>query len=324
MIEITPRNIRMWSMLGSRGTFGTTLLGIARDLDDILVMTGDLCESSGLSQFAAAYPDRFINAGIAEQNMIGIAAGLASEGKTVFCTSFSTFISMRSCEQVRNHLGYMGLNVKLVGLAAGFATGVLGYSHYGLEDIAIMRAIPNITVLSPADATETAKATLAAAKIKGPVYLRLTGAMNNPVVYKEDYKFEAGQAITLKSGVDVAIIATGTMVHFSLEAAKLLENEGISVTVIDMHTIKPLDTGIIDKISKSVKLIATVEEHHLIGGLGSAVAEYQAGSVNTPPQVMLGVPDEFSRAGDYPFMLEKYGLTAPKIARTIRDRYVLL
>jgi transketolase len=294
---------------------------MAKDTGNITAISGDLCQSSGLSIFASTFPDRFINTGIAEQNMLGIAAGLASEGEIVFCTSFATFISMRACEQVRNHLGYMGLNVKLVGLAAGFGTGVLGYSHYGLEDIAIMRAIPNITVLSPADGTETVKATIAAAEFRGPVYLRLTGEMNNPIVYKEDYKFEIGRAITLKEGGDVAIITTGSMVYYSLEAAKLLEKEGLSVTVVDMHTIKPLDTRTIDKVSQNTKLLVTVEEHRKIGGLGSAVAEHLAGRVNTPPQLVIGVPDEFSPAGDYKFMLDKYGLTATGIARDVKERY---
>ncbi|MFH1618988.1 MAG: transketolase C-terminal domain-containing protein [bacterium] len=324
MITVNPTNARIWSKLGSRGSFGTTLAELGAQNANILAVSADLCNTSGLDRFRAAFPDRFFNVGIAEQNMIGVSAGLSSEGYVVFGSSFSNFIALRSCEQVRHYLGYMQSNVKLVGLAAGFPLGMFGNTHYGLEDISMMRVIPNITVLSPADGTETVKATIAAAEVSGPVYLRLTGGMNNPIVYKEDYKFEVGRAITLKEGGDVAIIATGSMVHYSLEASKLLEKEGLSVAVIDMHTIKPLDGGIIDKMSKNTKIVVTVEEHRITGGLGSAVAEYRAGRANTSPQVMIGVPDEFSRAGDYRFMLDKYGLTAPKIAGTILERYASL
>ena len=321
MTVVNSTNARIWSKLGSRGSFGTAMLDLGTQNNNILAISADLCKTSGLNRFRAAFPDRFINVGIAEQNMIGVAAGLSAGGHIVFGTSFSNFIALRSCEQVRHYLGYMKSNVKLVGLAAGFSIGMFGATHYGIEDIAIMRAIPNITVLSPADSTETVKSTVAAAEFNGPVYLRLTGGMNSPIVYKEDYKFEIGKAISLKEGRDIIIIATGSMVYNSLEAAKLLEAQGISATVIDMHTIKPLDTSIINQAGKSVKLIVTEEEHSIIGGLGGAVAEYKSTLKNAPPQIMIGIPDEFGNAGDYPFMLDKYGLTAAKIARTILDSY---
>ena len=198
--------------------------------------------------------------------------------------------------------------------------GMFGNTHYGVEDIAVMRAIPNLTIISPADSTETVKATLAAAELIGPVYLRLTGGMNNPIVFTEDYPFQIGKAIMIKKGSDIAIIATGSMVHYSLAAANLLGEHGVSATVINMHTIKPLDTEIIALVSQSAKLIVTVEEHSVIGGLGGAIAEYKTKIKNAPPQLIIGLRDEYGYAGDYPFMLDKNGLTSEKIAKTIMEQ----
>lgn len=321
---INSMNSRMFSKLGSRGAFGVCLLEIAEEYDNIIALSADLCNTSGLDRFRNTFPERFINVGIAEQNMIGIAAGLANEGYIPFATTFSNFISLRSCEQVRHFLGYMKQNVKLVGLASGFAMGMFGNTHYGIEDIAIMRSIPNITILSPADSSEVAKATKATAVFNGPVYLRLTGAMNNPIVYKDDYTFEIGKAITLKEGTDIAIIATGTMVYNSLKAAEIMENNGLSVAVIDMHTIKPLDTEAIDEACAKTKLIVTVEEHSVIGGLGGAVAEYSNSKNITPPQLILGISDTFKRAGDYNYMLEQNRLQPEQLAKRIIDRYTEL
>jgi transketolase len=319
MTVVNAMNARIWSKLGSRGSFGAALLDVGMKNGTVLAMSADLCNTSGLDRFRGALPARFINTGIAEQNMVGIAAGLSAEGYVVFATSFSNFITLRSCEQVRHYLGYMQSNVKIVGLAAGFAMGMFGNTHYGLEDIAVMRAMPNLTILSPADSTETVKATLAAAELAGPVYLRLTGGMNNPIVYKEDYPFQIGKAITLKEGRDIAIVATGSMVHSSLASAQLLAERGVSATVVDMHTLKPLDTEILDKMCRDAKLIVTVEEHSVVGGLGGAIAEYKSKLKNVPPQLTLGVRDEFGHAGDYAFMLDKYGLTADKISRSILE-----
>ncbi len=322
MISFTPANIRTWSMLGSCGAFGMAALDLPESDDNIVIVTADLCSFSGLERFRGRFPDRFYNVGIAEQNMIGIAAGLTKEGFNVFATTYATFASTRSCDPVRVNMGYMGLGIKLVGLTAGLSVGILGATHMSIEDIAIMRAIPNLTVISPADCTETIKATLAAAKHDGPIYLRLTGGMNNPVVYKNDYDFEIGKAITLREGNDIAIIATGSMVYQSLEAAKILEKQGLSASVIDMHTVKPLDTAVLDKAFDQSKLIVTVEEHSIIGGLGGAVAEYKSKQKNTPVQLTIGIEDTFPHAGDYAYLLEKYGLTAPKIAQKIAEKFV--
>jgi len=316
-MEITPGNVRQWSRLGSRGVFGQAILSLAEKKQDLMVLSADLGNSSGLDRFKTTYPDKFINVGIAEQNMIGVAAGLAKGGFVVFATSFAPFISMRSSEQIRMNLGYMNLNVKAVAIGSGVSMGFLGVSHYGIEDVAIMRAIPNLVVVAPADCAEIVKTVYAAADYDGPMYIRLTGAASNPPVYKEDYKFELGKAITLREGADVTIIASGTMVYESLEAAKALEEKGISATVVNMHTIKPLDTSVIDKAVSSSKVIATVEEHSVIGGLGSAVAEYKASFAGAPPQLIIGLPDNYGKAGDYRYLLEKYGLTGQQIAQKI-------
>lgn len=318
MIVINSINARTWSKLGSRGTFGQAIIDIADTVENLMVLTADLSTTSGLDRFKNKYPNNFLNVGIAEQNMIGIAAGMAKEGKTVFATTFSNFAAMRSYEQIRLNLGYMGLNVKVVGLAGGMAMGMFGNTHYGIEDIALMRAVPGLTVLSPADGIEIVKTVKAAAEFNGPLYIRLSGAMNNPMVYTEDYHFEIGKAVTLKEGTEITIIATGTMVYESLMAAKILEAESISTGVVNMHTIKPLDTSIIDKACATSKLIVTVEEHGTIGGLGGAVAEYKATLSNTPKQLFIGLPDKFGKAGEYKYLLNKYGLTGAQIAEKIK------
>ena len=282
------------------------------------MVTGDLGDSSGLARFKNTFPDRFINVGIAEQNMIGVAAGLAKEGYNVFATSFGPFITLRSGEQIRMNLGYMELNVKAVAIGSGLSMAFLGNSHYGLEDAAVMRTIPNLTVVSPADCAEIVKVVHAAAEFNGPMYIRLTGAVGNPPVYTEEYDFEIGKSITLRKGSDIAIFATGSMVYESLEAAKILDNSGISATVINTHTLKPFDYSEIDKAISSSKIIVTVEEHSIIGGLGSIVAEYKAKFTNSPAQLILGLPDKFGKTAEYRFLLEKYRLVGDKIAIDIQ------
>lgn len=279
-----------------------------------MVMSADLGNSSGLDRFKAMYPEKFLNIGIAEQNLIGVAAGLAKEGYNVFATSFAPFIAMRSSEQIRMNLGYMEMNVKAVAIGSGIVMAFLGNSHYGIEDAAVMRAIPSLTVVCPADCSEIVKTVNAAADYKGPMYIRLTGGPNNPIVYNEEYEFTIGKAIKLRDGNDLTFIANGTMVYESLEAAKILEAEGISAAVINMHTLKPIDTTAIDSALGSSKAIVTVEEHSIIGGLGAAVAEYTAKLSKRPPQLSLGLPDAFIDAAEYRFMLTREGLVAPKIA----------
>ena len=317
MIDFTSMNIRIWSRLGSCGAFGQAALVLPEVEPRTVILTADLCSFSGLERFKGQYPDRLYNVGIAEQNMVGIAAGFAREGFVPFATTYATFASMRSADQVKVNMGYMGLPIKLVGLTAGFSVGVLGPTHMSL---AIMRALPNVVILSPADCTATVKATIAAAGIDAPVYLRLTGSMNNPIVYKEDFDFEIGKAIELRQGDDVAIIATGSMVHCALKAAEHLEAMGISASVLDMHTIKPLDITAVEAACKR-KLLVTVEEHSIIGGLGSAVAEKLALKTIHPPHLIIGAPDVYPHAGDYVSLLDSCGLTPDKVAGKILETY---
>ena len=318
------KNARFLSMLGHRGTFSIIMAELAEQMDDLIVMTADMGYLTGLDRFKKKYPTQFYNVGIAEQNMIGIASGLAKCGHTVFATTYANFITMRSYEQIRLNLGYMKLNVKVVGTGGGVSMGMSGNSHYGLEDIALMRAIPNMMVISPADGIEIAKTMIAVAKYEGPVYIRLSGELNQPIVYRNDYEFELGKAITLKEGSDLTIIGTGTMVYECLKAAGILEEQGISVRVVNMHTIKPLDTQVIEKAIKETKLIVTVEEHSIVGGLGSAVADYKSTVGTMVPQLKVGLPDEFGIVGDYKYLLEHYGLTAKQIAQSVKEMYKTL
>jgi len=317
-MKINSSNARVLSKLGHRGSFALAIMELGANMENLMVMTADLATLTGLERFKNKYPDKFMNMGIAEQNMTGVAAGMAKEGFTVFITTYANFLSMRSYEQIRVHLGYMGFNVKVIGTGSGVAMGMSGNTHYGIEDIALMRAVPGLTVLSPADGVEIVKTIEAVANHKGPVYVRLTGTLNNPVVYNDDYDFQIGKAVTLKEGSDIMIIATGTMVYESMVAAKILEDNSISATVVDMHTIKPLDTSVIEKACKTSKFIVTVEEHSIIGGLGGAVAEYKAQKANAPRQLFIGLPDMFGKIGDYKYLLNKYGLTGEQIAQRIQ------
>ena len=309
----------MWSRLGSRAVFGQAALSAGEKNPKLMMLSGDLGDSSGLARFKNTFPDRFINIGIAEQNMIGVAAGLAKEGHNVFATSFAPFITLRSGEQIRMNLGYMELNVKAVAIGSGISMAFLGNSHYGLEDTAVMRSIPNLTIVCPADCAEIVKLVHAAAEFTGPMYIRLTGAVGNPPVYTEEYDFQIGKSITLREGTDITIFAIGSMVYESLEAAKILDSLDISTKVVNMHTLKPCDYNAIDLAISSSKAIITVEEHSIIGGLGSVVAEYKAQFAMSPAQLIIGLPDKFGKTAEYRFLLEKYRLVGEKIAVDIQN-----
>ncbi|MEO8173146.1 MAG: transketolase C-terminal domain-containing protein [Sediminibacterium sp.] len=325
MLEFNTTNMRTWSKLGQRGAFfGAAIFEIIEKHDNAVVVTADLGYLSGLERFMNRHPERFFNTGIAEQNMLGVSAGLAQEGKIPFATTYATFITMRSCEQMRHYLGYMESNVKIVGTGAGLVMAYSGSTHYTMEDISIVRAIPNIIILSPADATEAVKVAFAAAEYKGPVYIRLTGALNNPMVYKEDYTYTIGKAVTLKEDGDLTIFATGSMVYNSLKAAEILTAKGIHARVVNMHTIKPLDTDSISSALAMSKLLVTVEEHSMIGGLGGAVAEYLSGFSSHAPLLRLGIADKFRHAGDYNYLLEQNELSPELIAANIERKYLSL
>ena len=299
--------------------YGQAILDLAENRPDLMVLSADLGNSSGLDRFSRSFPDQFVNVGIAEQNLVGVAAGLAKEGYTVFASSFAPFIAMRASEQIRMNLGYMQFNVKTVGIGSGVAMGFLGNSHFGIEDAAVMRAIPGMTVVAPADCGEIVKVINAAADHVGPMYIRLTGGPNNPIVYSEEYEYILGKAIQLREGSDIAIIANGSMVARSLSCADLLEKEQVSVSVFNFHTIKPLDIEVLSRIATKHRKVIIVEEHSVVGGLGGAIAEHWI-TYETPPQVrILGLPDYFGKTGEYEFMLERYGLTASGIAASIRE-----
>ena len=317
MMEFNSRNARTWSMLGACGAFGLAAADLADNDDDFAVVTADLCFFSGLERMREKHPEKLYNVGIAEQNMIGVAGGMVKEGMNVFATTYASFATTRVLDQVKVTMGYMKLPVKLIGLTSGYSVGILGATHMSVEDIAIMRSIPDMVVLSPADCTETVKCVYAAAQCEKPVYIRLTGTQRTPIVYSGDYDFCIGKAIPLREGEDVAVFATGTMVSESLKAAKKLEEEGISCTVVDVHTIKPLDVETIRKYA-DCKLIVTVEEHNVIGGLGSAVAEALCGMRERAPQLMIGIEDFYPHAGSYEHLMKISGLTAEDIAARIR------
>jgi transketolase len=316
-MEINSKNAQLWSRFGSRAVFGQAMLAAGEKNEKIMALSGDLGNSSGLARFQQTFPERYLNVGIAEQNMIGVAAGLAKEGFNVFATSFAPFITLRAGEQIRMNLGYMKLNVKAVSIGSGISMSFLGNSHYGIEDAAVMRSIPNMTIVCPADCSEIVKVVNAASEFEGPMYIRLTGAVGNPPVYTEDYDFIIGKSITLREGKDITIFAHGTMVFESLEAARILEDQNVSATVVNMHTLKPLDFDAIDKALSTSKAIVTVEEHSVIGGLGSAISEYTSQFPNNPVQLTIGLPDKFGKTADYRFLLEKYRLTGKKIAEDI-------
>lgn len=319
MITIDSKNARIWSRLGPSGAVGAAALELAESDDDVLMLTADLCFFSGLERFREQHPDKLYNLGIAEQNMVGVAGGLAKEGFIPFVNTYASFCASRCADQVRVNMAYMKLPIKMLGLTAGYGAGILGATHMSVEDIAFMRSLPNITILSPADCVEVIKCMMAAAKTKEPTYIRLSGPVNTPIIYKEDYKFEIGKAITLRTGTDVCILATGSMVSQALKAADILEEKSISCSVINVHTIKPLDEDIIEKASSTHKLLVTAEEHSIYGGLGSAVSELVSGMNTHAPLDIIGIKDLFVKPGDYQFQIERSGLTAEQIANRILD-----
>ena len=308
--------LKLWSTIGSRATLGIAALELAKEIDNLMVLTCDVSTSAGLDRFRKTFPEKYLDLGIAEQNMIGVAAGLASENFNVITTTFAPFQTMRCCEQIKVNLGYMKQKICMVGIASGLALGTLGYTHCCIEDIGILRSIPGISIVSPADSLETVKALEAAVKSKNSIYLRLTGSSNNPIIYNKDYKFEIGKSITLKEGKDIIIFSSGSMVYQSLEAAKILEKKNISAKVVNMHTIKPIDKFAIEDACK-FKLIVSVEEHNVIGGLGSAIAEHKSSLEKSPKQLILGVKDTYTKGGSYKFLQEKHRLTAEKIVEDI-------
>lgn len=313
------RNARRWSIMGERPTFGLAVHECARENADIIAVVADISGSAGLERMRKEMPDRVINVGIAEQNMMGIATGLASEGFTVFTTSFAPFQTMRCLEQIRVNQGYMGQKVIMTGLAAGAAYGELGFTHCTIEDVGVLRSIPNIAIVTPADCTEVVKTVEAAISYEQSVYIRLLGKTNVPVVYSDDYHFEIGKSICLADGESIAVLANGTAVYPSLQAMKrIVEETGTQVAVFDFHTTKPLDCEILDKIMERFAAVLTVEEHSMIGGLGSAVSEYYSEKKYRIPVYKMGMPDAYPHGASHETLLSELDLTDEGIYNKIK------
>ncbi|MVB12872.1 1-deoxy-D-xylulose-5-phosphate synthase [Caprobacter fermentans] len=297
----------------TRESYGMALSQLGDEFPQIVVLDADLAEATKTGIFKKKYPERFVDCGIAESNMIGVAAGLATCGKIPFATSFAMFATGRAFEQVRNSVCYPHLNVKVVGTHAGISVGEDGATHQCLEDIALMRSLPGMTVISPSDHYETLAAVRAAAEHNGPVYLRLSRLAVESFNNSDDYRFELGKGVTLRNGGDVTIVATGLMVSRALEAAKLLEQKGIDARVINIHTIKPIDRELILKAAKETGKIVTVEEHNVIGGLGDAAAAVLSEEYPIPLR-KIGVNDQFGHSGPAADLLEQFGLCVSHIA----------
>lgn len=294
-------------MIATRDAYGKALVKLGEVNPNIVVLDADLAGSTKTINFKKEFPDRFFNMGIAEQNLIGTAAGLAQSGKVAFASTFAMFATGRAFEQIRNSVAYPNLDVKIAATHAGLTVGEDGASHQAIEDISLMRSIPNMTVIVPADGVETEQAVLAAAEHDGPVYLRL-GRAKVPVIYDENYQFQIGKAHLLREGKDVGFVATGLMVAVALEAAKALKAEGIEAGVLNVSTIKPLDQEAIKALAKTCGALVTAEEHNILGGLGSAVAE-TVGESYPVPVLRVGVEDVFGESGTPDELLEAYGLT---------------
>ncbi len=300
----------------TRDAYGEALAELGKVDSNFVVLDADLAKATKTGTFKAAFPERFYDCGIAESNMMGIAAGIASTGLTVFASSFAMFAAGRAFEQVRNSIGYPHLNVKIGATHAGVSAGEDGASHQCNEDIALMRTIPGMTIINPADAVEAKQAVFAAAKKDGPVYLRF-GRLAVPVIFDENYKFEIGKGNLLKEGTDCTLIATGLLVNEALIAAEELKNEGISVEVINMATIKPLDVDLVVASAKKTGCVVTAEEHNIIGGLGGAVCE--ALSENYPvPVVRVGMNDVYGKSGDGSLLLKEFGLCSENLKEQVK------
>ena len=311
----------MAEKIATREAYGNALAEFASDYD-FVVLDADLAAATKTGIFKKKYPERFFNCGIAEGNMISVAAGIATTGKTVFASSFAMFAAGRAFEQIRNSIGYPHLNVKICATHAGISVGEDGATHQCLEDIALMRSIPGMVVINPADAVEARAAIKTALEYKGPMYIRL-GRLAVPVYNDIDtYEFKLGEGVCLKDGTDVTIVATGLMVDMANNAAKALEAEGINARVINIHTIKPLDTEIIIKAAKETGAIVVAEEHNILGGLGSAVTEAVCEEFPVPV-LRVGTNDVFGRSGKVPPLLEAYGLTAENISQKAKQAIAL-
>jgi transketolase len=303
-------------MINNRLAYGRALVSLGEANPDVVVLEADLGKSTHTYLFGERFPERYFEIGIAEANMMGMAAGLASAGKVPYASTFCIFASLRACEQVRNSIAYPRLNVKIVATNAGAEIGADGVTHQAIEDMAVMRAIPNMTVIAPSDPVVTTHIVHRVAEYDGPVYVRI-GRQPTPTLYPEDQEVEVGRAIVAREGDDVTLVAVGNMVCRSLMAAEMLATEGVSARVLDMHTVKPIDVGALVDAARETGCVVTAEDHNVLGGLGGAVAEVLGGQCPVPV-VRVGLQDTFAQSGDWQELLEYYGLTAEGIAAAAR------
>lgn len=305
-----------WKLKNMRPGFGEALVELGSKYQNIVALNADLSGSTTTSMFESVYPERFFNMGVAEQNMMGVAAGLASTGKIVFASTFAMFATGRAYDQIRQSIAYPKLSVKIVATHAGITVGGDGASHQMHEDLALMRVLPHMTVIAPADYWETKKAVLKVAQTPGPCYIR-TGRTDTPLIYDEDHDFRIGIADTLVDGEDVTVIAMGLMVSKAMEAAEVLGKEGISARVVNLSTIKPIDKNCIIKAARDTGAIVTAEEHNMIVGMGSAVAEVLLDH-EPVPQRRVGIPDVFGESGESEELMQAYGLTVENIVESAK------
>lgn len=307
----------MANKAATRDAYGKALVALGGENPQVVVLDADLSKSTKTADFGKQYPERFFNMGIAEANLLGTAAGLAAAGKIPFASTFAVFATGRAFEQIRNSIAYPKLNVKIAATHAGITVGEDGGSHQAVEDVAIMRALPNMVVLVPGDGEETRQAVLAAVEYNGPVYIRL-GRLEVPLLFGEDYRLEIGKANVLREGKSAVILANGLMVSIALEAAEELEKQGVSVGVVNVASVKPLDRETVVRAAKETGAVVTAEEHSVIGGLGSAVAEVLSEELPTP-MVRVGLKDTFGESGRPQELLEKYGLTKSGLCQAVRE-----
>lgn len=319
MIEYNSRNVIEWTRLGMRKAFGPFMKAIAQENKNIVILAADVANSGNLEIFRESFPEQFYNVGISEQNMTGIASGLAKEENNVFIISFAPFVSMRNYEALRTLVGYMHLNVKVVALSSGLSLGVQGNTHYCMEDISLMRTIPGMTVFSPADVVEEAKCLEYLSNFEGPAYLRLTGIDGSPCVYKTTYQFKPGSPSLLREGDDVAIITTGSISAECIRVSRAMKKKGFSCAVYSICRIKPFDIDFVERL-KDYKLVVTVEEHFRTGGIGSIICEEICDHGYALPVMRIGINDKYPHAADYANLLETNGLTASQILEAILNK----
>ena len=323
-MKLDNSKVKLYSQIGTRATFGLACIELLKKYENLMVCTADVSTSAGLDRFRKKYPNNYIDVGIAEQNLIGVATGLSELNFKVITTTFSPFQALRCLEQIKVNLGYMQNKVVMVGLASGLVLGSLGFTHASIEDVGALRSIPNLNLICPSDSGEVVKALDKALENKNSTYIRLTGGSNNTIINQDDYDFEIGKSIELKKGHEVCIISNGQILSECLAAANKLDEINISTSVINMHTIKPIDEKKIFEISKKYKLVVSVEEHNVIGGLGSAVAEQLIKIENSPPQALIGIQDYYEKGGNYFYLKNKYSINSEKIFEKIKNSYECL